>query len=274
MLSLIGVLNTLLPILYMVLLYLYGQNFYNSAHSAGRYLRNATLITIIVHFGEVALRGLYFGRFPMATISEFMSVLALSIAVVYLYVEHRLRLKTTGVFVLAWVFILQFFSSAFIVFDGEVPAILKSPMFFFHTSSAIISYSAFFISAIYGIMFVMLFNQIKSARFGIIYNRMPSLEELNEMIFRSALPGFIFLTISLVLGILWRKEVDPTAPHFDGKVISIYAVWFIYGAVIVGKNIGRWSGKWLAYTSIAGFVVILISFVIVNLFVTSFHRFG
>ena len=274
MLSLIGILNTLLPILYIVLLYLYGIHFYNAAHSTSKYLRGATFFTILVHFGEIALRGLYFGRFPMATISEFMSVLAWSIVVVYLYVEYRLRLKTTGVFVLAWVFLLQFFSSAFIVFDSAVPAIFKSPMFFFHTSSAILSYSAFFISAIYGIMFVMLFNQIKSARFGIIYNRMPSLEELNEMIFRSALPGFIFLTISLVLGILWRKEVDPTAPHFDGKVVSIYAVWFIYGSIIVGKNLGRWSGKWVAYTSIAGFVLILISFVVVNLFITSFHRFG
>ncbi len=269
----INLLNILLPVFYLVLTYLYGRHFYRSDRASKLYLGKLLQTVLAIHLLEIVLRGIYFNHFPLASIFEAMTFLALTIIIIYWYIERRIQIKTTGFFVLIVVFILQLISSIFIELAPEIPEILNSPMFVFHTSSAMLGYSALFISALYGLMYLLLFYDIKSAQFGIVYRRLPSLEELNEMSTRAAMLGFLFLTLTIFLGITWWKGLFPEAYHFDPKVVTAYLVWIIYGLVIYGKKFGGWTGKRLAYLSLSGFVIIIFSIIAVNLFIDTFHRF-
>ena len=270
----IEILNGLLPILYGALLYLYGRYFFRTPKWALPYMKFLLLFTLGVHFIELLLRGMMFDRLPVASLFETLTVLAFCITLIYYYIESRLKIKTTGFFILILVFLLQGISSIFIDIGWEFPEILRNRMFIFHTSAAMLGYSALIVSTLYAIMYLMLFYKIKNAQFDIIYGRMPSLEELNEMNFRAAGIGFLFLTLAIALGIIWRKAIEPGAFHFDIKVIAAYSIWIIYGLVIYGKKIGHWAGKRLAYLSLSGFFVILFSMIIVTLFLNTFHRFG
>lgn len=271
---LLGFLNILLPALYGLTVYLYGKVFFRGTPSAGSNRGMVLKSTVFLHIVALALRGGYFGYFPSSDLYEMASVVALAISLIYLYIEWRNRQQSTGFFVLIVPLLLQLFSSLFIGFEHEFPEILRSPMFVAHTVTAILGYSALFLSALYGLMYLMLFYDLKSAQFGVIYRRMSSLEELSEMNIRAAVAGFLLLTVTIFLGIMWRNHAYPEAHHFDPEVIAAYVVWSIYAAVIYGKKIGGWAGKWLAYVSLAGFVVIIISIVIVRAVATSFHQFG
>lgn len=269
----VDVLNTLLPFLYGALLYLYGRVFWEPQSSEGDWIRPALWLVIGLHITEIAARAWLIGYVPLANLPQIASVLALSILIIYAYIELRIKLPTTGVFVLTSVLLLQLYSSLFMLVEADFPPILSSRLFLLHTGSAMLSYAAFYIAAIYGLMYILLFRQMKKAQFGKMYSRMPNLEQLNEMNNRAILPGFLLLTMAVLVGILWRKALDPFAAHFDPKVTSIYAVWLIYGILTIGSISGKWNGRWMATGAVAAFVLLLGTFWAVNLFSSSFHRF-
>ncbi len=271
--TLISILNILLPVLYFGSTFLYGKSFFKERPWAERYQTGLLSFAVFLHIIEVLLRGIYFHHFPLATIAEAASVLALAIAVIYLYVEFRLQVPTTGYFILIFVFFLQLFSSVTISHVDKIPEILHSSFFIFHTSAAIIGYSALAVSAIYGLMYLLLFYDIKSSRFSIIYGRLPSLEILNEMNFKAASLGFAFLTVAILLGGIWSYRIYQQTVHFDAKILIAVLTWLIYAIEIYGRKIRGWAGRRLAYLSLSGFVIIIFSLVAVNLFLTSFHEF-
>lgn len=272
--ALIYALNIILPVSYIAVTIMYGLFFFRSDRTSSKYMSKLLTGTVTIHLIILVLRGYKFGYFPSADIFEMSSVLAFAVAATYVYLQHRLKIQSTGFFILIVVCFLQLLSSIFITFDPEIPDILKSPMFILHTSTVILGYSALFVSAAYSVMYLMLFYDLKSAQFSVIYRKMPSLEELLEMSMRSAFIGFIFFTITIFLGMMWRKYEFPELSHFDPKVITSYGIWLIFGTVLYGKKIGSWTGKWLAYASIGGFLFIILSMVFIKMIVDSFHQFG
>lgn len=271
---LINTLNILLSLLYGASIIFYGLHFFRSSHWAKKYMSRLLQMTALLHLGFLTLRGFYYHYFPSANIYEMATVVALAITLIYLFIEYRLKIHSTGFFILIVVFLLQIFSSIFITFEKTLPEILRSPFFILHTSTVILSYAALFVSTLYGIMYLLLFHDLKSAQFGVIYSKMPSLEELSEMNVRAAIIGFLFLTLTIFFGIIWRNRVLPEVKHFDPQVIGAYLVWMIYGLMIYGKKIGQWTGKGLAYVSIGGFMVIILSVIVVKMITRSFHQFG
>ncbi len=270
---LISFLNTVLPILYFTATYLYALYFFREEEFAARYMTRFLRVTAALHFFEVFLRGIYYRHYPLANLYEAATVLALAITLIYLYIEYRIQVKTTGYFILVFVFFLQLFSSAFISFGRGIPEILQSPFFIFHTTAAILGYSALAISAMYGIMYLLLFHDIKSSRFGVIYSRLPSLEVLSEMNIKAAILGFSFLTVAILLGGVWSYMLFHKLFNPDPKIIIALITWLVYGLVILGSKRLGWTGKRVAFLSLMGFGIILFSMVAMNLFLNSFHVF-
>ncbi len=269
----ISFLNTVLPVFYFIATYLYGMYFFREDTFAEKYMSPVLKTTVFIHFVEIVLRGWYYHHFPLASVAEAMSVLALAAVLIYLFLETRLNVKTTGYFILVFVFFLQLFSSAFISFTKNIPDILHSPLFSVHTSMAILSYSGFAISFLYSLMYLLLFHDIKSSRFGVIYSRLPSLEVLSGLNYSSAAVGFSFLTLAMFLGVIWSRNVFGSYFVDDPKIFLVYATWVIYGTELFGGKVLKWSNKKLAYLSLGGFIFIVLSVVAVNLFFTSFHEF-
>ncbi len=273
MIYLISLGNVLLPLLYLLALILYGLYFFRNDKSLEPYLSPLLRITVLIHFAEVVFRGIYFSHFPMAGIFEAATVMALAIAVIYLYIETRIKEKSTGYFILLLVFSLQLISSAFIDFVDDIPEILNNPLFIFHTSAAILGYTGLAISALYSVMYLLLFKEIKKKRFGLIYSRMPSLAVLEEMMMKAAWLGIGFLTLAILLGIYWSFEIFGTFVYSDSKIIIALITWVFYMVGMLVKKYRSISGKKVAMISLSGFSLIVVSLLAVNLFFQSFHKF-
>ncbi len=270
---LVSFLNTLLPILYFIAAYLYGMFLFRDDRFAERYMQKFLRFTVLLHLIEVVLRGIYYKHYPLASVFEAMATLALALVLIYLYLEQRLKVKTTGYFVLILVFFLQLFSSAFVSFTREIPAILHNPLFGFHTTAAILAYASLAISSLYGIMYLLLFYDIKRSRFGVIYNRLPSLEVLSELSQKAAGIGVFFLTIAIIIGFVWAEMIFNKFHVLDPKIVVVYLTWLIYLLQLVGGRILKWGGRRLAFLSVGGFAVIIFSMLAVNFLMTSFHVF-
>lgn len=273
MISFIHTLNALLPFFYLItfLIYLYdfqkgGEKFHNSK-------RLFLFLTLLFHFLYLMLRTIQFDHPPITNVFEIFTILAFSISFSYFILELVTDIRGTGMFIIIISIIFQIISSLFIQDLMEVKEVLRSNLLGSHVFSALLGYAGITISAVYGFLYLILYKELKTSRFGLIFDRLPNLEVLEKLSFYSAVIGFILLTIAIVIGIIWLPQAFPNFSYTDPKLIGTMLVWFLYGIGLIKKLTGKWRGKKLIVLSIIGFALAIFSTILTNFLARSFHSF-
>jgi HemX protein len=261
------------PTLYVLTLVLYGLHFFGKSRSLARHARPVLSVTLAIHALYLTDFILAHHRIPLAAAPEILTVVAFMTGIAYFWVETHTRDLSTGMFLLGFTTLVQFASSGRIVLNLQVPPLLRMPSFGIHTGAAILGYSAFAVSAIYGVLFLLLYHELKSTHYGLIYRRMPPLDVLGQMNIRAAVLGLGSLTLAIVAGVAWAERLHPRFARDPMFLITIL-VWVIYAATVFAYYKMGWRGKRAIYLSIAGFLIMGLALVGVSAFVHSFHRFG
>jgi len=269
----IDILNVLLPILYAGTVLVYGRAFFSDVPWAKRIKTRFFLGTVTLHFVYLVLRTIEFRHPPVTSIFELLTVVAFSIAVAYLFIEFRTKAKGTGYFIANIAFLFQLVSSLFIRDLIEVPEVLRSNLFGLHISSAMLGYAAITISAVFGFLYLMLYHEIKSSRFGIVYQKLPNLETLERMGFTAFKMGFLLLGIAIVVGFVWLPSSGLDFSYLDPKLVGTVLIWLMYGIGILAKRRGGWKGRRVMMLSVWGFGITVVSMMVINLFLSGFHKF-
>jgi ABC-type uncharacterized transport system permease subunit len=230
-------------------------------------------ITLFTHLVYLLLRTIAFDHPPITNVFEIFTVLAFSITFSYFVLELVTDIRGTGPFIIIISFVFQLISSLFIADQVDVREVLKNNLLGIHVINALLGYSGFTISAVYGFLYLILYKDLKHNRFGLIFNRLPNLEVLERLSFYSAVIGFILLTVSMIIGIIWLPKAFPGFSYLDPKLIGSGLVWILYFGGIVSKTIIKWRGKKLILLSITGFLIAIFSTIITNFLAKSFHSF-
>lgn len=268
----IRLLATLLPIAYGLVSVAYVLVFFRNDPVARRLGPRALGITVALHASYIGFLTIEQQRVPIATSFESLSALALALAIVYLVQERRSGTPYTGALFVPLVFLCQTIASAFINPTVEIKPILQSPLFGLHIAGALLGYSGFAVSAIFGLLYLMLYYELRAHRFGIIYQRLPSLDVLSGMNWRAAMFGLGCLTLAIGAGALMSLQVYPQFWQ-DPKVWLSVLTWFVYAACLLVRTAGGWQGTRMAYFTIAGFLLVVFSMLAANRLFPSFHDF-
>ncbi len=275
MLMLIDLFMAALPLLYGLATANYLIYFVRRDEFAERTCTPVLWVTTVLHLSFVVLRVLHFERHPLGSLPEVLSVVAFSVASIYLYVEQIEKSKSTGAFILPMVVMLQLAASALMSHNtpqGPGSELLRNPLFGLHTSVAVLGYSAFAVGAVYGVMFLLLYRALKNRRFGIIFERLPSLDVLSKMAFWPTFLGWVFLSATIGLGVAMSFDLFPEF-YRDPKFITTVAVWAVYGGSIVTYFAFGWRGARSVYISLTGFGFAVLATVGSVFLWPSFHKF-
>jgi len=150
--GLLNALNILLPTLYALLWADYALLFFRNDPFAEKTAPLLLRITMALHGLFLALWTISYHHFPIASVFEANSVLAFSVATLYLLIEARIGVRTTGFFIIGIVFAFQLVSSAFVEPPETFSALLWEPAFMLHVFSALLGYSGLAVSAVYGLL--------------------------------------------------------------------------------------------------------------------------
>ena len=273
MLVIIQILNIIMPVLYGLLLTFYLIDFYWEKSIKAGYNRTFLFATIALHFVYMIMRAFEFSHFLITTKYELFTSIAFTIATAYIIIEILTKVKITGFIILVFPFLFQLISSLFIRDIYQVKEVLRNPLLGLHVISALLGVSAFIISAVYGFLFVILYNRIKRRKYGVFFDKLPSLEVMEKMSFISLFVGFIILTVSIIIGAIWLPVAFPEFSHIDPKLISSIFIWLVYALGITMKIKFKWYGKKLIILSIFGMFIVIISMMIPYVFKSSFHNF-
>jgi HemX protein len=269
---LIPLLTTVLPVLYALSVAAYARAYADEASTGGRWGPAMLRAALFVHLIYLSARGVTEGHLPLASVYDFLSATALSVAAVYVYLEVRQGIRTTGIFVLPIVFLMQVISSAY----GAEPVTRQPPLFpiwfEIHTLAAVLGYGAFFVSAIYGVLFLLLYREIKGNRLSFFFRRMPPLETLGRMNVSAASAGLVLLALAILMGIGWGRLAGVDLAR-DPKTWLTIGAWLILAFAVLAYHRLGWRGPRAVYASLAGFTTLLASRVVTDLFVRSFHTF-
>ena len=269
---LLPLLRTLAPILYALAAANYAVLFLRDDAFARRVATPLLSISITVHGLEILLRGLAEGLLPLRNVFESLSAIAFAVAAVYLFIEVRHKNPMTGVFVVPLVFLAETIATAFVGRTEAAPEILRSALFGLHTGAAILGYCGFAVAAIYGALFLLLYHELKSRRFSLVYDRLPPLDTLAQMNIGALTVGFVFLSVAIVFGAVWISRIH-NASLGDPKILMTLVAWAVFGLGIVAHFLLGWRGPRVIYMSVAGFLLLLTSSVAVNVLGSSFHVF-
>lgn len=271
--TVIDVLVVLLPLAYAGLVVLYGVSFFGNAPGLDRVKTRALLVTVLLHVLYLGLRTVAFDHPPVTTVYEIMTMLAACIAVAYAYIEAKTQARNTGFFILLLAFLFQTVSSVFIRDLLEIAPILRSRLLGFHVSAALLGYTAISLSAVYGLLYLMLYHEMKSTRFGMIYKRLPNLETLERMSHKAEIFGFVMLTIAIVVGLVWLPSAFPGFSYLDLKLIGSLVIWVLYAAGLLAKRSFGWQGRKTMILSLVAFGFVFLSMTVINLYLSGFHSF-
>ena len=269
----VDILVVAVPLLYAGATLLYGVSFFRTSAVASRVKTPVLLFTLVIHLVYLLIRTIAFDHPPITTVFEIMTLLAASIAIGYVYIEMRTKSSSTGFFILILALAFQTVSSLFIKDLILIPEFLHSNVLGLHVSAALLGYTAISLSAVYGFLYLMLYHEIKSTRFGLIYSRLPNLEMLESMSNRAEMFGFLMLTVAIIVGIFWLPRVFDRFSYLDPKLVGTLVIWCLYAVGLSAKRRFGWQGRKMMLLSLIAFGFVFLSMTVINLYLSGFHNF-
>jgi len=104
--------------------------------------------------------------------------------------------------------------------------------------------------------------------------RLPSLEVLDDLMYKAIALGFAFFTIATILGAFWAAEAWGGYWSWDPKETWALIVWLNYAAWLHMRLMKGLRGTVASWWALAGLVVTTFAFLGVNMFLSGLHSYG
>lgn len=234
------------------------------------------LVGLMVRWRESYLIGADVGHIPVSNLYEVFILFCLITALVYLYYEGRYKTRAMGGFVLLVIsaavgFLLWYtFDRGAHEIQPLVPA-LQSYWMKIHVPANFVGYGCFSLSAMLGVAYLI---GAHAKPGGAVASRLPSLEMLDDVMYKSIALGFAFFTVATILGALWAAEAWGGYWSWDPKETWALIVWLNYAAWLHMRLTKGWRGAPMAWWAIIGLFVTLFAFLGVNMFLSGLHSYG
>ncbi|GFO54837.1 c-type cytochrome biogenesis protein CcsB [Geomonas sp. Red276] len=239
----------------------------------GSAARWSLYLGFLLHLGFTANRYLEAGHTPITNLHEALSFFSLSVVAVFILCDRRYKVAILGSFVVPLALIILAISAAFSSVIPPLNPALKSRWLAVHTVFAFLGYAAFAISFGTSIMYLIQSHFLKKRRLGSLFQKLPPLDILDEISYRCLTWGFPLLTFAIISGAIWAETAWGTYWSWDPKETWSLITWFIYAALLHGRLTTGWRGRKAAMLSIFGFVIMLFTFLGVNLFLPGLHSY-
>lgn len=227
---------------------------------------------LVLHYFVLLERSRGLHTVPYHDLYGSMSLFGWLLALTYLALELMHRQRSVGAFVLP--FILVFFLAAHLApADRLSPVPAKGTLFAFHVTLSILAYAAFALSFVFSLIFLSEQRILRSHKFSNVVWRLPPLELLERMSRSSVLVGLIAIAIGTVLGFVWVDRLHEQARFYDPKYVITVAVLVLYAVYFWLAKSATWRGARASKLCIFNFVVVVMSFTVVNLYLSQTHRY-
>ena len=258
--------------LYVASFILYVWHLYSDQVIVGR---SATLLlagALIAHYYALMERAHLLHAVPYEDLYGSMSLFGWFLGLTYLGLELYHRRQSVGPFVLPLVIILSGLG-ALLAPGAAHSAPARGVAFALHVTTLMLSYSAFTLSFVFSAIYLSQDRLLRSRRLSAIGWRMPPLELLERMTRSGVVVGLVTLVLGIGFGLIVEDRLRGRYFSFDPKEIISLLILIGYGVYLWLERSTAWRGARASLFCVLNYVTVLFSYTIVNLYMSSYHRF-
>jgi len=126
------------------------------------------------------------------------------------------------------------------------------------------------ITALAGTFFVILF----AFRTDKLRERLPSLESLDGLMYKTACLAFAGLAMLLITGAIWANESWGRPWGFDSKETGALIAWLTYAGFLHTRISRGWTGRSSAYFAIVAFLFVIFTYLGVSYLLPGLHSYA
>jgi len=126
------------------------------------------------------------------------------------------------------------------------------------------------ITALVGTLFVLIFG-FKTEQ---LRERLPSLESLDSLMYKTACLAFAGLAMLLITGAIWANESWGRPWGFDSKETGALIAWLTYAAFLHTRISRGWKGRSSAYFAVIGFLLVIFTYLGVSYLLPGLHSYA
>src|SRR5438132_13551550 len=232
----------------------------------------AASLGMVFHFVSLSEAVLVSGQLTLASVHNSESLLAFLMMAVFMIVYLVYHTSSPGMVVFPLVFLLTFVAAT-----GQQPFLSMSPglrtgWLFAHIALIFTGYAALFLRFGASLLYLVQESSLKSKNPGRIFSRLPALEVIDELGYRSLLMGFPFMTLGLIAGSVVAQAKFGRVDFLDPKVFLSLLMWVVYLIMVYTRWNAGWRGRRAAYLATGAFVAAVVAWA-AN-YVSTIHRFA
>jgi ABC-type uncharacterized transport system permease subunit len=215
-----------------------------------RWAPRLVAIAVPLHAAHIVASSLVLHVCPVEGIHFAMSIASMLAAFAYVVARGRFRIDVVGAFVapLALTFLL---ASRFVGTGGGPK--LRSALLPFHVAANLIGVALFTLAFAAAVAYLLQERHLKQKNLNGVFRRLPPLDALDRAEHRFLVAGFPMLTIGILTGTLWAREVEAGGAAEIARAAFGYTSWALFGGVLFLRAAAGWRGRRAAYGTIAGF---------------------
>ena len=257
---------------------LYGYQFLMKRASVAwwaRFFTGASFLALTVSIGlqSTATDG------TQLTGANQLGLVAWALLLVYFVVEHLIKVKVYGTFLVPAALLLLV-TSQFLA-GGEAAGLsaeaieqLDSWRVGVHVALIVFANAGFLIGGAASVLYLILDRQLKSHKTSAFFRRLPSLTQTQTLARRSIVLAFPIYTAGTLLGIIRAVETDVSGWWADPRVMLSGLVWVLFGTYLVRVYRHGISGRTASWIAVTGTAAVLTLMVLARTLPAGFHIFG
>ncbi len=135
------------------------------------------------------------------------------------------------------------------------------PAFKAHILVAMLAYSLLTIAALHALLMTVVERHLHHPATHSLLTNLPPLLVMERLLFRIIWAGFVLLTLTLLSGVVFSKEVFGQSITFSHKTLFGFISWGVFAALLIGRQLYGWRGRIAIRWTLTGFVTLLLAYI-------------
>lgn len=210
------------------------------------------------------------GHGPYISRSEILTSNAWVLLFIYLLVQYRVpRIRPAGALVIPGVLLMSGLASSCSPNVAPLPATFGSGWLVLHIGFAKLAYGSLGLASILSFFFLLKDGK-PPAEQGFLA-RLPEPADLDRLIYRLTLLGFMAIAVMIGAGMFWAHKA--WARYWGWDPIEVWALitWLVYALCLHLRRTRGWRGRKAAWLTLGAFVFVVIQAFAITTLAESIH---
>jgi ABC-type uncharacterized transport system permease subunit len=127
-----------------------------------------------------------------------------------------------------------------------------------HIILSILAYSFITIAALQASLLALQEKQLRQHNFTGVFQYLPPLQTLENLLFEMIWLGFITLTAAIISGSLFLHDIF--AQHLAHKTVLSIIAWAVFAVLLIGRHVSGWRGTTATKWTLSGFMALMLAY--------------